>query len=68
MNARYGNAGASATEQAAGAERFTGQVVFVHPEVDPVNGQIRVWAEIVNRDALLFPGDRGLLTFGAAAP
>jgi multidrug efflux pump subunit AcrA (membrane-fusion protein) len=59
---------AGQVRERAGAERFTGQVVFVHPEVDPVNGQIRVWAEIVNRDALLFPGDRGLLTFGAAAP
>jgi macrolide-specific efflux system membrane fusion protein len=34
----------------------TGQVVFVSPEIDPVNGQVRVWVEIENPDLLLRPG------------
>ena len=37
---------------------FIGKVVFVSPEIDPVNGQVRVWAEIENRDLLLRPGLR----------
>jgi macrolide-specific efflux system membrane fusion protein len=40
-------------------QRFPGKLVFVHPEVDPVNGQIRVWAEIENRDHRLRPGLTG---------
>lgn len=42
-------------------QEFTGEVVFVNPEGDPVNGQIRIWAEIENRDRLLRPGQRGRL-------
>jgi macrolide-specific efflux system membrane fusion protein len=44
--------GASHTE-------FRGKVVFVSPEVNPVNGQFRVWAEVENRDQLLRPGLQG---------
>ena len=49
---------------------FSGKVVFVSPEINPVNGQIRVWAEIENRDLLLRPGMRGTLQIepAAAAP
>lgn len=58
---------------AGGAERepFTGKLTFVSPEIDPVNGQIRVWAEIENRNQALRPGERGRLELGppaAAAP
>jgi macrolide-specific efflux system membrane fusion protein len=35
---------------------FEGKVTFVSPEIDPVNRQIRFWAEIENRDRLLRPG------------
>lgn len=35
-----------------------GKVVFVDPEVDPVNGQVRVWAEIENVGLKLRPGLR----------
>jgi multidrug efflux pump subunit AcrA (membrane-fusion protein) len=38
---------------------FRGKIVFVSPEVNPVNGQFRVWAEIENRDQLLRPGLQG---------
>lgn len=42
-------------------QRFAGEVVFIHPEADPVNGQIRLWAEIENRNLMLRPGQRGKL-------
>lgn len=46
---------------------FDGSVVFVSPEVDPVNAQIRIWAEIDNPNLSLSPGQRGKLTIGPAA-
>lgn len=45
-----------------GATQFEGAVVFVSPEVNPVNGQVRIWAEVDNRDLLLRPGQQGILT------
>ncbi|MEQ8789680.1 MAG: efflux RND transporter periplasmic adaptor subunit [Pirellulaceae bacterium] len=41
-----------------GETSFAGRLVFVSPEIDPFNGQVRVWAEIENRDHLLSPGLR----------
>ena len=46
---------------------FTGKIVFVSPEVNPVNGEVRVWAEIDNRDRLLRPGLHGSLRIEPAA-
>ena len=46
----------------ANGPQFTGKVAFVSPEVDPLNGQVRVWAEIDNRDGRLRPGLSGALT------
>jgi multidrug resistance efflux pump len=43
-----------------------GTIVFVSPEINPVNGQIRVWAEVDNRDHILHPGTRGTLTIDMA--
>ena len=37
-------------------QAFQGKVAFVSPEVDPITGQVRVWAEIENRDGRLRPG------------
>jgi multidrug efflux pump subunit AcrA (membrane-fusion protein) len=47
--------------------RFPGKLEFVSPEVDPVNGQIRIWAEIENEGQMLRPGQRGTLRFAPAA-
>lgn len=44
------------------AAEFEGAIVFVSPEVNPVNGQVRVWAEVENKKLLLRPGMRGNLT------
>jgi multidrug efflux pump subunit AcrA (membrane-fusion protein) len=43
---------------------FTGTVVFVSPEVDPITGQVRIWAEIDNRDGRLRPGQSARMTVG----
>jgi macrolide-specific efflux system membrane fusion protein len=43
-------------------EQFSGKIVFVSPEIDPVNGQVAVWAEIDNPDLLLRPGLRATMT------
>jgi macrolide-specific efflux system membrane fusion protein len=41
-----------------------GEVVFLSPEVDAVNSQIRIWAEIDNHDLRLRPGMRAAMTIG----
>ena len=45
-----------------GETTFRGKVVFVSPEVSPVNGLTRVWAEIDNSAGLLRPGLRPRMT------
>jgi macrolide-specific efflux system membrane fusion protein len=37
-------------------QAFSGKIAFVSPEVDPITGQVRVWAEVENRDGKLRPG------------
>ena len=58
--------GAAVTLQVNLANRrsksFSGKIVFVHPEIDPVNGQMRVWAEIQNREGWLRPGMRATMS------
>ena len=49
------------------ATRFRGKVAYVSPEIDPVNGQIRMWAEIENPDLKLRPGMRADMTIDAAS-
>ena len=45
-----------------GALTFPGKIVFVHPEIDPVNGQMRVWAEVDNANQTLRPGMHAQMT------
>jgi RND family efflux transporter MFP subunit len=49
-----------------GGERntFAGRIVFVSPEVDPITGQVRIWAEIDNRDGRLRPGQSARMVLG----
>ena len=44
---------------------FTGSVVFVSPEANPVNSEILVWAEISNEHNDLLPGLRGEIEISA---
>lgn len=48
------------------AAEFQGTIVFVSPEIDPVNGQVRVWAEIDNPGLKLRPGLHGRLSIDDA--
>jgi macrolide-specific efflux system membrane fusion protein len=41
---------------------FTGRVVYVSPEIDPANSQVRIWAEIDNPQLQLRPGLRAAMT------
>jgi RND family efflux transporter MFP subunit len=45
-------------------QTFSGKVAFVSPEVDPITGQVRVWAEIENRDGRLRPGQSARMVVG----
>ncbi len=46
---------------------FAGKVVFVSPEIDPVNGQVRIWAEIENTELRLQPGLHGSMVIDGAS-
>ncbi|WP_442484117.1 efflux RND transporter periplasmic adaptor subunit [Aeoliella sp. SH292] len=48
--------------QLEGGEAVTGRVVFVSPEIDPINRQVRLWAELDNRDGRLRPGQPVVMT------
>lgn len=45
-----------------GAQKGTvGKLSFISPEIDPINGQVRIWAELPNSDGSLRPGLQGTL-------
>lgn len=44
-----------------GDAEFPGKIVFVHPEIDPVNSQVRIWAEVENTGLRILPGMRAKL-------
>lgn len=54
----------SLIEAATATAAAAGTIVFVSPEVDPITGQVRVWAEIDNRDGRLRPGQPAAVTVG----
>lgn len=49
------------------ATALQGMLRFVSPEVDPINNEVRVWAEIANRNGALRPGQRPTMTITPAA-
>jgi macrolide-specific efflux system membrane fusion protein len=49
----------------APAVEYEGRITFVSPEVNPVNGQVRIWAEVKNADGALRPGMSGSLIVAA---
>ena len=58
VNLQYGDVAADL----AAVEDAFGTSIFVDPEIDPVNQQVRIWAEIDNERMQLRPGMRGRLT------
>jgi RND family efflux transporter MFP subunit len=49
-------------------QRYSGQIVFVSPEVDPINRQVRVLAEIENPALTLQPGMQGTIRIESPGP
>ena len=45
-----------------GEVQLPGKIVFVDPQIEPVNAQLRVWAEFSNPDLQLLPGMRAKMT------
>jgi macrolide-specific efflux system membrane fusion protein len=46
---------------------FSGRVVFISPEIDPLNGEVRFWAEVDNGQRKLRPGMRADLSVDLTA-
>ena len=55
-NLADGNVVVSVSLPDSAAREFRGKIVFVSPEIDPVNGQVRIWAEVDNPQFVLRPG------------
>ncbi len=55
----------SVTAPSGNVDQFSGEIKFVHSEVNPVSGQVDFWAEIDNSDLQLRPGQRGQLSIDA---
>jgi len=51
----------------AGA-KLPGKVVFVSPEIDPVNSQVNIWVEIDNEELRVRPGMRAKMTILVPPP
>jgi macrolide-specific efflux system membrane fusion protein len=47
---------------------FPGEIVFVSPEIDPVNSQVSIWVEIDNEALRLRPGMRAKMTIAVPPP
>jgi multidrug efflux pump subunit AcrA (membrane-fusion protein) len=60
----------SLTQSGTSGKQYLGKIVFVSPEINPVSGQVRVWAEIDNPEGLLKPGMRATMaiTVGQRPP
>ena len=41
---------------------LSGKIVFLDPEIDPVTHQVRIWAEVENKDLRLSPGMQADMT------
>jgi len=55
-------------ELKASPERYAGTITFLSPEIDPINQQVRFWAEIENPDLQLRPGQSGTLRITLPPP
>lgn len=48
--------------------KYTGEVVFVSPEIEPVTNKVRLWAEVDNTDLQLRAGTRATMTIHLDQP
>lgn len=51
-----------------GRTRLGATLTFVSPEVNPVNGQVLIWAEVDNQELLLKPGQTATLEIESDSP
>ena len=51
-----------------GRMRLGATLTFVSPEVNPVNGQVLIWAEVDNRELVLKPGQTATLEIESDRP
>jgi multidrug efflux pump subunit AcrA (membrane-fusion protein) len=51
----------------APGREFPGKIVFLDPQIDPLNAQVRIWAEVPNQELRLRPGMRAKMTIPARA-
>jgi macrolide-specific efflux system membrane fusion protein len=51
-----------------GEVKLPGKIVFLDPQIEPVNAQLRVWAEFSNPDLQLLPGMRAKMTIDGPRP
>lgn len=47
---------------------YTGKVVFIYPEANPISGEVRVWVEIQNPEFKLIPGLTGRVEIKRVSP
>ncbi|MBA4019278.1 MAG: hypothetical protein C0483_19100 [Pirellula sp.] len=47
-------------------DRVAGKLSFISPEIDPINGQVRIWVDLPNADGTLRPGLQGTLVITPA--
>jgi macrolide-specific efflux system membrane fusion protein len=59
-----GNSVELVVELSGKSQAFSGKIAFVSPEVDPITGQVRVWAEIENRNGRLRTGQAAKMRIG----
>lgn len=64
-HARLELVGSKVTLKVTGSDgksfELPGEIVFVSPEIDPINSQVRVWADVDNRELKLRPGMQATL-------
>lgn len=58
--------GSEVQVQVDGGPTVEGLLKFVSPEVDPINKQVRIWAEVANPDGQLRPGQQVSMQLPAA--
>jgi multidrug efflux pump subunit AcrA (membrane-fusion protein) len=63
LGSEVGDEGSIENAEAGAPETYAAHLAFVNPEVDPVNRQVRIWAELNKPAPALRPGVQGRLIF-----
>jgi multidrug efflux pump subunit AcrA (membrane-fusion protein) len=63
LGSEVGDEGGVENAEVGAPETYAAHLAFVNPEVDPVNRQVRIWAELNKPAPALRPGAQGRLIF-----